>query len=390
MERRKICIVTGTRAEYGLLQGLMREIKNDNELHLQVVATGMHLAPEFGLTYKTIEQDGFKIDVKVEMLMSSDSPVGITKSIGLGTIGFADAFEQLKPDVLVLLGDRYEILAAAQAAMIARIPIAHVHGGETTEGLIDEAIRHSVTKMSQLHFVAALPYKQRVIQLGESPERVFNFGALGIDNITRMKLLSKSEFEESIDFTLGIMNFLVTYHPVTLSKAGVIQSFQALLSSLDEFPDAHVIFTKSNSDTEGRTINHMIDDYVANHSERAAAYTSLGQLKYLSAIQHCDIVIGNSSSGLIEVPVFKKATVNLGARQNGRLKADSVIDCQETKSEIVAAIKKASSFEFQTILEKVTSPYGNGNVAGQIKDILKEENLDGILMKKFYDLVSLS
>jgi UDP-hydrolysing UDP-N-acetyl-D-glucosamine 2-epimerase len=386
--KRKICVITGTRAEYGLLYWLMREIRDDEELDLQIVATGMHLSPEFGLTYKTIEEE-FRIDAKVEMLLSSDSPVGITKSIGIGTIGFADVFEQLKPDVVVVLGDRYEILAATQAAMIARIPIAHLHGGEATEGLIDEAIRHSVTKMSHLHFVAAEPYRQRVIQLGEHPERVFNFGAPGIDNITKMELLDKESFEDSIDFNLSKTNFLVTYHPVTLSKEGPVKAFESLLRSFDEFPNAKIIFTKSNSDTDGRIINSMIDDYVKQNPERSIAFMSLGQLRYLSALQHVDVVIGNSSSGLIEVPFFKKVTINLGDRQNGRLKAESIIDCNETKKDIVEAIKKALSPEFQANLANVISPYGNGNVGKQIKEVLRTVNLDGILLKKFYDMVKL-
>lgn len=387
MIKRRICIVTGTRAEFGLFYWLMKEIQDDKTLELQIIVTGMHLSPEFGLTYKEVELAGFTIDSKVEMLLSSDSPVGITKSIGLGVIGFADSYDLLKPDIIVLLGDRYEIFAAAQAAMIGRIPIAHIHGGETTEGLIDEAIRHSVTKMSHFHFVAAESYRQRVIQLGEQPERVFNFGAPGIDNITRMKLLDKEKFEKSIDFSLGRTNFLVTYHPVTLSNNGPIASFEALLRSFDEFPNAKIIFTKSNSDTDGRVINSMIDEYVKRNSERSIAFTSLGQLRYLSALKHIDVVIGNSSSGLIEVPLFQKATVNIGERQNGRLRAESVIDCKETKKDIVLAIQKALSNQFQDKLSFVKSPYGSGNVAKQIKNTLKSTNLEGILMKKFNDMV---
>ncbi|WP_027087205.1 UDP-N-acetylglucosamine 2-epimerase [Cohnella panacarvi] len=390
MKRRKICVITGTRAEYGLLTWLMKEINGDRELDLQVIATGMHLSPEFGLTYKQIEQDGFQIDARVEMLLSSDSPVGISKSIGLGTIGFADAYERLQPDLVVILGDRFEILAAAQAAMIARIPIAHLHGGETTEGVIDEAIRHAITKMSHLHFVAAEPYRQRVIQLGEDPQRVFNFGAPGIDNIVKLELLDREEFENSISFSLGQRNFLVTYHPVTLYKQGPERAFEELLRSFDEYPEAHVIFTKSNADTDGRIINQMIDEYVRANSGRAVAFTSLGQLRYLSAIQHVDVVIGNSSSGLIEVPLFKKATINLGDRQSGRLKADSVIDCNEKKEDIVNAISIALSQDFQTSLAHIESLYGAGNVAIQIKNVLKMVNLDGITVKKFYDMLNMS
>lgn len=379
-------MVTGTRAEYGLLYWLMKEIDADHDLLLQTVVTGMHLSPEFGLTYKVIEQDGFKIDEKVEMLLSSDTPVGIAKSMGIATMGFAESFERLKPDIVVVLGDRYEILAAAQAAMVARIPIAHLHGGETTEGLIDEAIRHSVTKMAHFHFVGADPYRKRVIQLGEHPERVWNTGAASIDNIRRLKLLEKEEFEKSIQFKLGRKNFLITYHPITLSKIGPINAIKELFKALDTFNDVHLIFTKSNSDTEGRVINQMIDEYVLQNSERSIAFTSLGQLRYLSAIKHSDVVIGNSSSGLVEAPFLQKPTVNLGDRQKGRLRASSIVDCIESSNEIVLAINKALSADFQQKLKYVTSPYGTGNVAEKIKKILKEVSLDDLLMKKFYDM----
>lgn len=386
MQGRKICVITGTRAEYGLLHGLMEEIKKDEDLVLQIVATGMHLSHEFGLTYKQVEQDGFTINSKVEMLLSSDTPIGITKSVGLGTIGFADVYEQLKPDIVVLLGDRYEILAAAQAAMIAKIPMAHIHGGETTEGAIDEAIRHSITKMSHIHFVAAEPYKKRVIQLGENPARVYNFGALGIDNIINMKLLDKHEFEKSINFCLGDTNFLVTYHPVTLNTQGSIQAIESLLEALDEFPNAKIIFTKSNSDHEGRIMNSIIDEYVQVNPNRASSYTSLGQLRYLSAIRHVDVVIGNSSSGIIEVPIFKKPTVNIGKRQSGRLKAVSVIDCGESKEEIVSAIRVAFTNDFKEKTANSESLYGCGDVALNIKKTLKYISLEKILIKEFYDL----
>lgn len=383
---RKICIVTGTRAEYGLLYWLMKEIQGDDELQLQLVATGMHLSPEFGLTYQAIEKDGFTIDAKVEMLLSSDTPVGIAKSIGLGVIGFADALERLKPDIMVVLGDRYEILAAAQAALVARTPLAHIHGGELTEGLIDEAIRHSVTKMAQIHFVAAEPYRQRVIQLGENPERVFNFGAPGLDNIEKLRLLDAREFEQSIEFKLGKLNFLVTFHPVTLSKGGPEFAMTELFAALDCFPEAKIIITKPNSDTDGRKIVQMIDAYVAKNPGRALAFVSLGQLRYLSAIKHVDLVVGNSSSGLVEVPIFKKPTINIGERQTGRLKASSVVDCKETKDDIHAAMLKALSPEFQQQLLSVRSLYGSGNASQKIKDHLKHADTHNILMKKFFDI----
>ncbi len=386
MPKRKICIVTGTRADYGLLYWLMKEVQTDPELELQVVATGMHLSTEFGLTYKVIENDGFDIDAKVEMLLASDTSVGIAKSMGLGVIGFADALDALKPDVMVLLGDRFEILAAAQAALVARIPVAHIHGGETTEGLIDEAIRHSVTKMAQIHFVAAEPYRRRVVQLGESPARVFNFGAIGLDNVQKTKFLNRKELEASIDFELGELNFLVTYHPVTLGEQTSDIPMREMIEALDMFPEAKIIITKPNADTGGRIICQMIDDWASRWTDRVYVATSLGQLRYLSAIKHVDLVVGNSSSGLIEVPAFRKPTVNLGKRQAGRLKASSVIDCSEIKVEIVAAIRKALTKQFNEIVENSTSLYGMGEVSFQIMDVLKNVKLDGILMKKFHDV----
>ena len=384
--KRKICVVTGTRAEYGLLYWLMKEIKDDPDLELQLVATGMHLSPEFGLTYRKIEEDGFTIDEKVEMLLSSDTPVGIAKSIGLGVIGFADAVARLKPDILVVLGDRYEIFAAAQAAMTARIPIAHLHGGETTVGVIDEAMRHAITKMAHFHFTAAEPYRQRVIQLGEIPDRVLNYGAPGLDNLKKTNLLNRDDFEKAIDFQLGKLSFLVTYHPVTLSAEGPEKPFEELLGAIDHFPEAKIIFTKANADTSGRIINQKIDDYAERNPLRVKVFTSMGHLLYLSAIKNMDIVVGNSSSGLIEAPVLKKATVNIGERQSGRLRADSVIDCEEEEQAIVSAIIKGLSPGFKSILENVVSPYGQGDASLKIKEYLKKVSLQNVLMKQFYDL----
>lgn len=383
---RTICIVTGTRAEYGLLYWLMKEIQGDPDLELQLIATGMHLSPEFGLTYRQIEEDGFKIDRKIEMLLSSDTPVGISKSMGLGMIGFAEAYEELKPDILVLLGDRFELLSAASAAMIARIPIAHLHGGEATEGVIDEPIRHSITKMSHLHFTAAEEYRRRVIQMGESPARVFNVGGLGIDNIKKLTLLNRNEFEDSIDFKLGQKNLMVTFHPVTLEHATAGEQFQALLRAFDKLDDTRFIFTKPNADTEGRVITCMIDAYVACNRHKAIAFVSLGQLRYLSALQFIDGVVGNSSSGLIEVPTFKIGTVNIGDRQRGRIKADSVIDCEPAKGSILSSIQKLYSGEFQATLEKTKNPYGEGGASEKTKKIIKDSDLTDILKKEFHDL----
>lgn len=387
MEKRKICVVTGTRAEYGLLFWLMKEIKADADLELQIIVTGMHLSPEFGLTYKTIEADGFTIDEKVEMLLSSDTPVGITKSIGLGVIGFADALERIKPDILVLLGDRYEILAAAEAAVIARIPIAHIHGGERTEGVIDEAIRHSITKMSLFHFTATEEYRRRVIQLGEEPQRVFNFGAIGIDNIKKLNLLSLEEFQESVGLKLGEINFLITYHPVTLKSISSREAVKALIQALDFYPAAKIIFTQANSDTDGRIIHDILSGYVSKHAERMIMVHSLGQLRYLSAIKHVNVVIGNSSSGLIEVPTLKKPTVNIGSRQKGRIKGGSVIDCDENAHDIKTAIDKALSSQFADEVQNVVNPYGNGDVSVRIAACLKNVAISkGKMMKRFYDV----
>ncbi len=384
--RRKVCIITGTRSEYGLLYWLIKEIQEDPDLELQLIVTGMHLSPEFGLTYRQIEEDGFKIDKKIEMLLSSDTPVGISKSMGLGMIGFAEAYADLKPDIVVLLGDRFEVFSAAAAATIARIPIAHLHGGENTEGAFDEAIRHSVTKMSHLHFTATEEYKKRVIQLGEDPARVFNVGGLGIDNIKKLKLLNREEFENSINFKLGPKNLLVTFHPVTLEHATSEKQFQNLLDVLDEVEDTKFIFTKPNADTEGRIIIKMIDDYVSLNNYKSVAVTSLGQLRYLSAIQFMDGVVGNSSSGLTEAPTFKIGTINIGERQRGRIKADSVIDCEPSKESILIAIRKLYSKEFQDKLKNVKSPYGEGGATEKIKKVLKENNIADILKKEFYDI----
>ena len=385
---RKICIITGTRAEYGLLRWVMQGIKDDNELTLQIIATGMHLSPEFGLTYKAIEQDGFQIDRKVEMLTSSDTPVGIAKSMGLGMIGFADALHELQPDLIVVLGDRFEIFSAVSAALVARIPVAHLHGGEATEGLIDEAIRHSITKMSHLHFVAAEPYRQRVIQLGEQPDRVFLVGGLGIDNIKRLQLLDRDTLETSLDFKLGVKNLLITFHPVTLETATAANQMQELLAALAQLKDTQLIFTLPNADTDGRTLIEMVQNFVKQHTN-ARAYTSLGQLRYLSCIAQVDGVLGNSSSGLAEVPSFKKGTINIGDRQRGRLQAESVINCEPIQGSIASALVQLYSADFQAHLHKVTNPYGEGGASEVIVSTVKAVSLDGILKKRFYDVAKI-
>ena len=325
---KKVAVVTGTRAEYGLLKPLLKAIQNDLDFNLQLIVTGMHLDPKFGLTYIQIEEDGFTIDAKVDCNLTTDTAEAITKSIGTGMIGFADVYKNLNPELIVLLGDRSEILAAATAGMIKGTPIAHLHGGETTEGAYDESIRHAITKMSYLHFTSSDVYRKRVIQLGESPNRVFNVGAIGIDSIKSLKLLSLTDFEESIDFKLNQINVLITFHPVTLENASAKVQFKALLKSLDKLNETTLIFTKPNSDKDGGIIIELIDDYVSQNHEKAVCFTSLGQLRYLSALQYVNVVVGNSSSGIYEVPIFKKPTINIGDRQKGRIMPKSVINCE--------------------------------------------------------------
>ncbi len=381
---RTVCVVTGSRAEYGLLFWLLKGIDADPRLRLQLAVTGAHLSPEFGLTVRQIETDGFTPDARVDMLLSTDTPVGIAKSIGLGVIGFADALDRLRPDLLVILGDRFEILAAAQAAMVLRIPIAHLHGGELTEGLIDEAIRHSLTKMSHLHFVAAEPYRQRVIQLGEAPERVWTVGATGLDAIRLASRMNRTELSESVGFDLTDPYFLVTYHPVTLDAAAC--GIAPLLAALAEFPEHRILFTGVNADPDNAPIRAAIAAFAADRPGRVHAAVSLGQQRYLSALAHADAVIGNSSSGILEAPSFRVPTVNIGDRQRGRLRAASVIDAAEDADSIAAAIRRALSDGFRSGLATMQSPFGDGHASERILEIIATHPLDSLLMKRFGDL----
>lgn len=384
---KKVCIITGTRAEYGLLRPVIEKIYKSGELELQLVVTGMHLSPEFGLTYRAIEEDGYPIKCKIEMLLSSDTSVGITKSMGIGLIGFADYYAVHKPDIVVVLGDRYEIFVAAAAAMIARIPIAHIHGGESTEGAVDEAIRHSITKMSHLHFTTTEEYRRRVIQLGEPPQTVYHVGALGVENIRIMDLMDKEALEEALGFRFLTKTIMLTYHPVTLEEATSEEQFRNILGVLDGHKEIFVLFTKANSDTDGRIINQMIDDYVSRNGERCAAYASLGQLKYLSTLQYCDAVVGNSSSGVIEVPSFKIPTVNIGDRQKGRVCAESVINCGNSKAEIESALNKALSDEFKDKIVQVKNPYEGDRTSDRIVEVIHKALCHGIdIKKKFFDI----
>jgi GDP/UDP-N,N'-diacetylbacillosamine 2-epimerase (hydrolysing) len=384
MTMRKICIVTGTRAEYGLLKGVIRGVEQSSLLELQLIVTGAHLSPDFGLTYREIESDGFRIDTRVEMLLRSDSARGIAKSMSLCLAGTAEAFAELQPDLVVLLGDRYEMLSAASAALISRVPIAHIHGGEASEGAFDEAIRHAITKMSHLHFVAAEEYRRRVVQLGENTERVFLVGGLGVDAIAQLKLLSRAELEESLGFRFGERNLLVTFHPVTLDPLSTRRQMQELLSALDDLTGTNVIFTMPNADNDGRVIMEMVNGFVQVHRHTARAYPSLGQLRYLSCLQFVNAVVGNSSSGLTEAPTFKVATINIGSRQAGRLRADSVIDCEPTRGGIATALARAQTPEFMDRLKRTVNPYGSGGASEAIVRVLEQYPLAGVLQKRFH------
>jgi len=386
MKKRKICVVTGTRAEYGLLRWVMDGIQKSSKLELQIIATGMHLSPAFGMTYKEIEKDGFTINKKVEMLLSADSPSSISKSTGLGIVGFADSYESLQPDIVVILGDRFEILSACIAALFAKIPIAHIHGGETTEGAFDESIRHSISKMAWWHFVAADEYEKRVIQLGEYPDRVFNVGGLGVDVINKTNLLSKKELMDKTGIQFDDKNLMVTFHPVTLENNTSEKQCQALLNVLGKMQDTYIIFTMPNADTGGRIIKEMVIDFVKRNSNRSISFESMGQLNYLSTLQFVNGVVGNSSSGLAEVPTFKIGTVNIGERQKGRLKANSIIDCEPTEDSIKSAIETLYNNDFQEKLKDVKNPYGKGLATEKILDLLDKNPIPTEPKKEFYDL----
>ena len=385
--KRKICVITGSRAEYWLLKPLMEKLKEDKGVTLQILVTGMHLSSDFGLTYKDIEKDGFYINKKIDIRLSSDTSSGIARSMGLALEGFAKAYGKFNPDIVILLGDRFEIFSAACAAYISRIPIAHINGGEVTEGAFDDAFRHSITKMSTLHFVSTKRYRKRVIQLGERPDTVFNVGATTCDSIHKTKFLAKKEIEKKLRFKFNKYNVLITFHPVTLEHNTSKQQFQNLLDAIDGLKDTNFIFTKSNADTGGRIINKMMDEYAAKNSHKAKVFASLGHLKYFSAMKVVDVVLGNSSSGIIEAPILKTATINIGDRQKGRLKPKSIIDCKPVKSDIQKALKLAFSNKFKTVVQNVKNPYDRSNVAGNIRKMIKEFPLGGnILKKSFFDI----
>ncbi|TVL22547.1 UDP-N-acetyl glucosamine 2-epimerase [Shewanella xiamenensis] len=380
----KVAVFTGTRAEYGLLFWLLKDIQSDQTLQLQLLVSGMHLSPEFGETFKQIELDGFFIDEKIEILLSSNSAVGTAKSMGLGVLGFADALARLAPDVLVILGDRFEALAAAQTAMILRVPVIHLHGGEITEGAYDDAIRHAITKLSYLHGTSTEVYRQRVIQLGEAPERVKNIGAIGLDHLKRAQFMDKLTLSDSLGFSLTKPYFLVTYHPVTLGEEAPEISFQALLDALDVYSEYQVILTYPNADDGGRRIIPILEAYAAANRKRVFAIPSLGQVRYLSAVKHASAVIGNSSSGIIEVPSFDVPTVNIGVRQQGRLAAKSVLHCPANKEAIEQAIKIAITRGYKADNEIINNPYGQGDSSAQVIAMIKSLNFEPC--KSFYNL----
>ena len=384
--RKTICVLTATRAEYGLLKPIIKKLNCIEEFDLRVVVTGAHLSPEFGLTYKEIENDGIVIDEKIEILLSADTPSAVSKSMGLAMIGFADYFYKLMPDMLIVLGDRYEALAVATVAMNHLIPIAHLHGGETTEGAVDESVRHAITKLSYLHFTSTEEYRNRVIQLGEHPERVFNVGSIGIENILGEHLITKSELEEVIRFKLDKPYAVVTFHPVTLEDNSSEKQVKALLETCGSYKDMRFIFTKANADARGRIINQMIDEFVDNN-DHAIAFASLGVNLYLSALKHSAMIIGNSSSGIIEAPSLGIPTINIGDRQRGRVQATSVINCEPTKEDIDKAIRLALTDDFRVVAKETTNPYGDGNTSDRIVKVIRDFVLNDKvnLKKQFFD-----
>ncbi|WP_334018922.1 UDP-N-acetylglucosamine 2-epimerase [Alteromonas sp. S015] len=381
---KKVAVFTGTRAEYGLLYWLLKGIDSDPGMTLQLLVSGAHLSPRFGMTYKQIEQDGFHIAAKVEMLLASDSAIGTAKSIGLGVLGFADELARLQPDVIVILGDRFEALAAAQTALILRIPIIHLHGGEITEGAYDDSIRHAITKMSYLHGVSTDEHRDRVIQLGESPERVVNIGAIGLDHLSKSTMMSLSQLESSLNFSLNKDFFIVTYHPETLANESPDIAFQSLLDALDAFPEYQVIITYPNADDGGSEVIRLIEEYSATNTERVLATPSLGHIRYLSAVKHCAAVIGNSSSGIIEVPSFGVPTINIGMRQKGRMSASSVIHCDSSLASITQAIELATSHNFKEKARDTVNPYGKGDSSAKVIEMIK--NLNVAAQKSFFDI----
>ena len=383
---RKICIFTSTRAEWGLQQGLAELIRDADNLQLQLLVSGSHLSAKLGMTIDEVEAAGFHIDERVDILKFGDSPIGICQTMGLALSGYGEALQRLSPDLLVILGDRYESFCLAAAAQVLRIPIAHIHGGETTEGAVDEAFRHSITKMAQIHFTSCEVYRNRVMQLGEAPESVFNVGALGIENIRKIQCLTRAELEASLQFSLQAPVFLVTFHPVTLEHATAGAQVQQLFDALDRFPEHQIIFTKANADTDGQVINEMIDRFAAINPQRCLAVASLGLQRYLSAMKICAAVIGNSSSGILEAPIFKVPSVNIGDRQKGRLRVKSILDCKADTNAISQAIETALTESFRHDIRDLIHPSEQADTAQKIVRMLATVDLQGIIKKSFHDI----
>jgi UDP-hydrolysing UDP-N-acetyl-D-glucosamine 2-epimerase len=383
---RKVCVFSSTRAEYGLLKPVMQKIQSHPFLQLQTLVSGTHLSPEFGSTYRVFEEDGLPVSEKVEMLLSSDTAEAICTSMGLGLMGYGQALSRLSPDVLVILGDRYEAMCVAAAAAVLNVPIAHIHGGELTAGAMDDAFRHAITKMSLLHFTAAEEYRRRVIQLGENPERVYNVGALGAESIRTLQLITREDFCAKLDLREEIPFLMVTFHPATNDPERPSDQFEKLLRALDEFQDVQVIFTGVNADTNGRGISSLTGEYLKANPARCRANKSLGHLLYLSGVKHCQAVVGNSSSGLLEAPSLGTPTVDIGSRQGGRLRAESVLHCEVTKDDIVRTLKKALSSKFQKISKKTKNPYEKAGTTDAIVKTLSDWKFKEALLKSFFDL----
>lgn len=385
---RKICFFTGTRAEYGIMSRLMRMVAVSPECEIQIIATNMHLSPEFGLTYKEIEADGFHINKKVEMLLSSDTANGTVKSMGLATIGFADALEDLKPDLVVILGDRYEMLCAAQTCLIYKIPVAHLFGGEITEGAYDDSIRHAITKLSHLHFTSTEEYRQHIIQMGEQPNRVFYVGSLGVNNIKSEPVMTLLELEDSLNFKLGKKFLLITFHPVTMENNTAAVQCDDLLKALEEVNNEYqLLFTLPNSDTDGRVIISKVNEYVSQHPKKAYAIKSLGKKRYYSALKYATAVVGNSSSGLVEAPSFHIPTLNIGDRQKGRTRGASIIDVSANYPDIKKGLEKTLSSVFINRAKTVENPYEKDETVENIFNVITKYPLGGIIAKKFYSCI---
>ena len=383
---RNICVITGSRSEYGLLKPLLKKISDSNDHELTLVATGMHLSEKFGYTLKEIIEDGFKIDYKVDTLINFDSPASIIESTGIGIIKFGKLFESYRPDLIIILGDRFEIFSVAYAGHISKIPIAHIHGGEKTVGAFDDSLRHAITKMSKLHFVSTMEYAKRVIQLGENPDKVFYVGALCLDAIKSTELMNKNDLEKELNFKFGKKNILVTYHPETLSSSSSKDEFSTILAALELQTKINLIFTSPNADTDGRIIIDMINDFVKKNFNRSMFIPSMGSKKYYSTLQFIDGVLGNSSSGIIEAPNFKIGTINIGDRQKGRVQANSTINCKYSITSIGKAIEKLYNKNFKEILKKIKNPYELDGASSKILEIIKNENLYKNTEKEFYDL----